>query len=80
MKKILLNGKLMQKNPHIYMKKILKFPDYYGENLDALFDCLGDIGEKTEIILSNSKNVDESIITTFEDASNENPNLTFKLK
>ena len=25
---------------HIYLAKTLEFPDYYGKNLDALFDCL----------------------------------------
>ena len=25
---------------HKYLAKTLEFPDYYGKNLDALFDCL----------------------------------------
>ena len=25
---------------HIYLKEMFRFPDYYGENLDALYDCL----------------------------------------
>ena len=25
---------------HIYLKEEFRFPDYYGENLDALYDCL----------------------------------------
>ncbi len=28
---------------HKIIKKELKFPDYYGENLDALYDCLTDM-------------------------------------
>ncbi|NLY87870.1 MAG: barstar family protein [Clostridiales bacterium] len=29
----------------------VSFPDYYGGNLDALHDCLGDISEKTHLII-----------------------------
>ena len=38
-----------KKKAHNYLKKVLKFPDYYGKNLDALYDCLGEIGEETLI-------------------------------
>ena len=34
---------------HSYLKKKMKFPDYYGENLDALFDCLTDISTDTAV-------------------------------
>lgn len=37
---------------HRYMKKVLQFPDYYGENLDALYDCLNEY-DGLEIGLSN---------------------------
>ena len=32
---------------HEYLKIKFDFPDYYGANLDALYDCLTDIGEDT---------------------------------
>ena len=79
MKKIILDGNLMKNNPHDYIKDNLNFPEYYGKNLDALFDCLGDIGEKTEIILINPKIVDKIMINTFKDASKDNPSLLFKI-
>ena len=28
---------------HTYLKEILHLPDYYGRNLDALYDCLCEI-------------------------------------
>ena len=31
------------KTAHQELKKGLEFPDYYGENLDAFNDCLGDL-------------------------------------
>lgn len=36
---------------HLYLKKQFGFPEYYGENLDALYDCLTDIAEDMEIVL-----------------------------
>ena len=34
---------------HIYLQYMLDLPAYYGKNLDALYDCLTDIGEDTQI-------------------------------
>ena len=28
---------------HEYLAEVFSFPDYYGKNLDALFDCLGEM-------------------------------------
>lgn len=80
MKKINLNGNKMKDNPHNYIKKELKFPDYYGNNLDALYDCLTDISTDTEIILYNSEFVEKNIIETFIDASKVDEFLSFKIK
>lgn len=35
---------------HKYLKEQFGFPDYYGNNLDALFDVLEDIAEDVEIV------------------------------
>lgn len=77
--RIIIDGYLIEKEGHKYLKEILDFPEYYGDNLDALYDCLTDIGTYTEIILNNDKLVDKEIIDTFRDASNENPYLKFKI-
>ena len=37
---------------HAYLKEMLDFPEYYGANLDALYDCLTDL-PPTEIFLEN---------------------------
>lgn len=39
-------SKWNRKNFHKKLKEELDFPDYYGENLDAFDDCLGDMYDK----------------------------------
>ena len=36
---------------HEFLARELRFPDYYGGNLDALEDCLGDIYQPTRIVV-----------------------------
>ena len=74
MNEIVLYGEEMKENPHEYIKEKLDFPDYYGENLDALFDCLTEMDNKI-IIIKDSTLLDEDMINTFKDASVENPDL-----
>ena len=45
-----LDGKLITKDGHDYLMEALNFPDYYGKNLDALYDCLCEIDTEIEII------------------------------
>ncbi len=35
-----------RKNAHKNLKEALNFPDYYGENLNAFNDCIGDLYNK----------------------------------
>lgn len=75
---MLLDGKLIKKDGHDYLMKALDFPDYYGKNLDALYDCLTEI--ECEIELINADEVDNDILETFKDAANENDFLKFNIK
>lgn len=72
-----LDGKLIKKQGHDYLKEALNLPDYYGKNLDALYDCLTEI--ECEIELINADEVESDIIETFTDASRENDFLKFKI-
>lgn len=72
-----LDGKLIKKEGHDYLMKVLNFPDYYGKNLDALYDCLTEISCEVELI--NSEEVDGDILDTFVDAASENPLFKFKI-
>lgn len=60
----------------------LAFPDHYGNNLDALHDCLTDISEETRIFLVNWADAEErlgsyarSAKRAILDAAIENQNL-----
>ena len=75
--KMQLDGSLIKKEGHGYLKKALNLPDYYGKNLDALFDCLTEM--ECDIELINAGDVDSELIDTFEDAANENDFLRFKI-
>lgn len=72
-----LDGKLIKKDGHDYLKEVLNFPDYYGKNLDALYDCLTEISCEIELI--NSEEVEEDILDTFYDAASENELLKLKI-
>ena len=41
---------------HALLASELEFPDYYGANLDALEDCLGEVGRPTRIVLERDAN------------------------
>lgn len=36
---------------HEYLKKLFELPEYYGKNLDALYDCLSEYSEKLEVVI-----------------------------
>ncbi len=87
MKTTILNGKRMRynKSTHDYLKRKLQFPDYYGNNLDSLWDLLTTIGNPIEIVLLNSESIYENlgdygveIVRVFVEAMDENPNLIFR--
>ncbi len=77
LKRIELDGNLIKRKGHNYLKKAFNFPNYYGNNLDALYDCLTDISVQTEIRLKNKNSVPYDIMETFRDASDANPFLEF---
>ena len=62
---------------HSYLKKKMKFPDYYGENLDALFDCLTDISTDTavDIKYDADNELQRAVLAVFSDAVSANTHL-----
>ena len=60
---------------HEYLAKELNFPDHYGKNLDALYDCLTDINEETEIELIAEENEFLPLKKVMEKAGKANKHL-----
>ena len=86
MHNLVLDGEEMtsKERAHKHLAVIMDFPQYYGENLDALWDLLTVISEPTQITLINGEKLiqalgdyGEAIISIFEDAAAYNQKLSF---
>ena len=80
-----LDGLQMQDraSAHEHLKTQLMLPDYYGRNLDALYDLLTERGQPLEITLSNESvltdllgDYGEALLQTLREAAEANPALT----
>ena len=84
---VIIDGRNMKDKQtlHAYLKEQCKFPEYYGNNLDALYDMLTDREEPLEIKLEHADELKEilcgygeAFIETLEDAAAASKN--FKLE
>ena len=72
-----LTGK---KEAHEHLKNVFSFPEYYGGNLDALYDCLTELPPCTVRMerpweLASLGEYGSRLLRVFCDAREENPNL-----
>ena len=82
MKSIIINCENLyqRKQAHEYLAQMLDFPDYYGKNLDALFDCLTELGDCTivlegEAAIRQSDSYGVRVLEVFKEAAQTNPCL-----
>ena len=67
---------------HRAFAEALSFPDHYGNNLDALHDCLTSLSEETTLVLLFWESAETALgrystalKRVLEDSASENPNL-----
>ena len=86
MVEIILDGRNMTDRTvaHDFLASELQFPDYYGRNLDALYDLLSTWPEMVAIILvhgdclvENLGKYGNALLKTLQDAARSNPNINF---
>ena len=65
---IVLDGRRMEgrEGLHAELKQKLSLPDYYGNNLDALYDELSTPGEEIGIIAVNTEKLRENLGVRWE--------------
>ena len=83
MKKVILDFTCAETREEIHeiLKRELDLPEYYGNNLDALYDCLTDIREDTAVGIyytidgSPAGAYQERLRRVFSDVEEENSHL-----
>ena len=83
--RVILDGRQMtdRTSAHAHLKQQLRLPDYYGCNLDALYDLLTERAVPLHILLTHSQAMQtalgrygQSLCRTLQDAAGRNPHLT----
>ena len=72
-----------RKQAHEYLAQMLNFPEHYGKNLDALFDCLTELSDCT-IILKGEESLSQDnygakVRKVMEKAAQSNPGLKLEV-
>ncbi len=85
----IINGKTIDSRAglHEVLRAELPLPDYYGKNLDALYDCLTDLHEDVRIEVRGVGTLKQrlgyyahSFLIVLRRAAAENPHLKVKLR
>lgn len=88
-REIELDGRDMvsRKLAHDYLSSMLSLPEYYGRNLDALYDCLTETGGPLRLVLLHADAVIENLgaygsrlLQVLADASHDNDDLVVEMR
>ena len=83
-----IDGRLMfnRATVHEHLKRALSLPDYYGSNLDALYDVLTERVQPTDFVVSHVEMLDhqlgryaKALLGTLRDAAENNPAITVSI-
>ena len=66
-----LDGKQINENGHDYLMEALDFPDYYGNNLDALYDIMSVYSDAAVLCVKGSSEYGEKVLNTLKEAAKE---------
>jgi len=88
MKTITLDARKMLtiEKTHEYLAKKCRFPEYYGKNLDAAYDCLSTCGDTiiklkfTDALEKNLGDYGKAFLKVLTDAANNNSKLIIEIK
>jgi len=88
MEKIILDGtKMCDKTAaHEHIAEMMGFPQWYGNNLDALWDMLSERGEAEIVLINSAAMLNElgtygcRLLSCFFDAAAENDHMVFEVR
>lgn len=86
MRELYINAETLytREDVHTVFAKTFSFPDYYGRNLDALYDLLTTLSETrltiehAELLIANLGNYGELLLRVLAGASAENDGFILK--
>lgn len=88
MKKVILDCSLVETSAglHLQLSELLDLPEYYGNNLDALADCLSEIHREVCLTLENIDMLESALgdyaqrfLRVLAQAAEENPYFSYEI-
>ena len=88
MQYVTIDGEAVTSRGELYalFAEALELPDWFGQNLDALYDCLGDVADEVVIDLAHrdaladalGEDYCERFLSLLLRLADENPNITLE--